>query len=155
MKVKLNRILVAVAMLTAGVLWAQDKKTVPPPPVKRIPVYLGNSGMMGGVMSKKQFDQLLQLGLTSKDSLGKSYQVEGFMLTYAERNLYEDSIGNLMYMTDLFSESFKGDTVSSYWLSQLKDRSKTGDTVYIDQITVRSPEGTNEHGKGMRIVITK
>lgn len=153
MKLRLRIALVCVALLAAGIPRAQDKKT--PPPQRRIPVYFGSSNIMSGNVTKKQFDEWMPQGLMSKDSVGKVYKVDGFTMSYAERNLYEDSVGNLIYMTDLFSDNFRGDTLNTFWMRELKQRTKAGDTVYFDQITVRSPEGAGEHGKSMRIVIVK
>lgn len=136
-----------------GVL-AQDKKKEKPKS-KPIPVYLGKSNIDDGFISENLFDSLISQGLTSRDSAGKVYKVNGFLLTYGERNLYEDSVGNLMVLTDLLTQPCDGDTLNTYVLDNITDRSKKGDTVYFDQITVTAPEGYNANGKPMRLILTK
>lgn len=130
----------------------KDKKEQKPKP---IPVYLGNTNLDDGKISVSEFNKLIKQGLTSKDSLGRPYRVDGFLLTYAERNLYEDSVGKLMWVTDFLSEICYGDSLSTFLKQNITERSKPGDTVYFDQITVISPEGKGTHGKGMRFALTK
>ncbi|MCD6062092.1 MAG: hypothetical protein K0R82_3 [Flavipsychrobacter sp.] len=144
-------------LLVSVTVWAQTKdRKVVKPAVKRIPVYLGRSAITdGSKVSKKTFDSLLKQGLTSRDSLGSPYSVDGFALTYGERNLYEDSIGNLMWITDHLVEYCMGDSLTTFLLNNITERSKPGDTVYFDQITVRSAQGKAEPGKGIRLVLTK
>lgn len=121
----------------------------------RVPVYLGKSNLSGGAISVSVFDSLLAQGLTSKDTLGRPHLVTSFLFTYAERNLYEDSIGNLMWLTDLRSAPCKGDTLEEYVLESTLDRMKSGDTVYFDNITVVSPDSVGYNGHGMMFVLTK
>lgn len=155
MNKKLKFVVVLLSLVSVTV-WAQtkDKKT-DKPPVKRIPVYLGRSSVSDGKVSKKTFDSLLKQGLTSRDSLGAPYSVDGFALTYGERNLYEDSVGNLMWVTDHLVEYCLGDSLTTFLLNNITERSKPGDTVYFDQITVRSAAGKATPGKAIRLVLTK
>jgi hypothetical protein len=156
MKRKLNFVVVLLSLVSIS-LWAQtkDKKTVKPA-VKRIPVYLGHSVITDeSKVSENAFDSLLRQGLTSRDSAGLNYKVDGFAFTYGERNLYEDSVGNLMWLTDHLVEYCYGDTLSTFLLNNITERSKPGDTVYIDQITVRSPDGKGAYGQAMRLILTK
>lgn len=132
----------------------KDKKDQKPKP-KPIPVYLGHTDLSNGKISVSEFKTLIKQGLTSKDSLGRPYRVDGFLLTYAERNLYEDSVGKLMWVTDFLSEICYGDSLTTFLKQNIAERSKPGDTVYFDQITVISPEGKGTHGKGMRFALTK
>src|SRR4051812_37120233 len=76
---------------------AENKKVLYPN------VYLGQYEFAGGALKKGDFDRLLKQGLTSKDSAGNKYKVVGFEFDYYERQLYEDSIGNLKVMTDILS----------------------------------------------------
>ncbi len=121
------------------------------------PVYLGHSQFAGGPIKKDMFSDLLRHGLTSQDSLGNKYKVIGFNFGYAERNLYEDSVGNLISMMDYSNEYCPGDTISldisRTTTTDIKDyldgnpdnndisrsiysRAKPGDTIYFDQIHV-------------------
>lgn len=121
----------------------------------RVPVYLGKSDLSGGAVPVAVFDSLLSQGLTSKDTLGRPHLVTSFTFTYAERNLYEDSVGNLMWLTDLRAAPCKGDTLEGYVLESVLDRVKKGDTVYFDNITVVSPDSIGYIGRSMMFVLTK
>ncbi|MBN9484098.1 MAG: hypothetical protein J0H46_12135 [Bacteroidetes bacterium] len=133
---------------------AEDKSKMKPK-AKPIPTYLGNSDLSSGMISKELFDSLLMQGVTSKDSAGRPYKVANFLFTYGERNLYEDSIGNPMILVDYLSEFCNGDTLTTFLKKNVPERSKAGDTVIFDQITVVSPEGKGASGKFMKFVLTK
>ena len=131
----------------------EEKKPASKP--KPVPVYAGTTGLSGGSVAKSTFDELVRQKFTSKDSLGKSYVVDGFVLTYAERGYYEDSVGKLMILTDYLSEVCYGDTLTKFLRNILIDRTKKGDTVIFDQITVRAADGKGLHGKPMKFVIDR
>lgn len=130
------------------------KKPYKPP---TYPVFLGKSEISGAdiKVSKKDFDRLLKQGLTAKDSSGQPMKFHGFMFTYGERNLYEDSVGNLIILTDLLAEYCFGDTLASNISLSLYQRSKAGDTAYIDDIQLVDVHGKSKLGRSMRIVLTK
>jgi hypothetical protein len=117
------------------------------------------------MISKEEFDRLLRQGLTSSDSMGNKYKVVDFDFNYIERELYEDSIGNMKVMTEILFEHCKGDTVTSNISSGIYDRSKAGDTVYIDQVSVvRYKNGKGNKpvydsivmgAKGIKCILTK
>ncbi|RYE22946.1 MAG: hypothetical protein EOP51_11915 [Sphingobacteriales bacterium] len=158
---KPTRYLVFALLLAAtATAWAQDKKTAEKtktakPKVVPVPVYLGNSNINGGKLTKQTFDSLLGQGLKGKDSSGNIYKVNGFAFTYAERNLYEDSVGNPIVVTDNLAEYCFGDTVSTFILGNIHDRSKNGDTVYFDNISLTSPNGSGAWGKSIRLILAK
>lgn len=127
-------------------------------------VYFGQSGIASGTISKSQFESLIKSGLTSKDSSGKKYKVVGFDFTYAERNLYEDSVGNLMITADYMNEHCNGDTLSPSLTENLADRIKAGDTAFIDHIMVvryknksnePMPDSTAFLAKSMKLIISR
>jgi hypothetical protein len=122
---------------------------------KQLRVFLGRSDKSGGPISKMEFDRLLKQGLTAKDSLGNTYRVDGFSFSYAERNLYEDSVGNLMMLTDYLSEFCPGDTVSPAVSNNIYYKTKPGDTAYFEQVKVALPDGRKLPAKSMRFVLTK
>jgi len=158
MKLKSKLILTALCMATAYSLVAQsqnkDEKAKKPKP-KPIPTYLGKSDKNGGLISESVFDKLVLEGLTSKDSAGREFKVTSFIINYAERNLYEDSVGNMMVLTDYLAESCNGDTLNTFLKANIPERSKPGDTVYFDQVMVKAPEGFAMFGKSMKFVLTK
>ena len=99
-------------------------------------VYLGKSDYTGGPIKKETFDELLKQGLTSRDSMGNRYTVTGFQFSYAERNVYEDSLGNLQMLTDLAQEYCPGDTLAGDISEIIYGRVKAGDTLYFEQVNV-------------------
>ena len=86
--------------------------------------------------TKSNLDNLLKQGLTSHDSTGKKYKVVSFDFTYVERNLYEDEVGNLMVTPEYLTEHCNGDTLRSIISASIYDRTKAGDTVFIDNVMV-------------------
>jgi len=124
-------------------------------PVNMVLVYLGNSDYHGGDISKNNFDSHLKQGLVGKDSLGNTFKVDGFNFSYAERNLYEDSVGNLMVVTDYVSEFCPGDTISPAVANNIFYKTKPGDTAYFDNIKVLLPDGRKLATKPMKFVLTK
>ena len=152
-------------------LWAQGGKPKPatqedkekkekekePRVYPRYPVFLGNSNISGGdvMLTKNEFDSLLAQGLTAKDSAGNPLIFHGFMFTYGERNLYEDEVGKLMILTDLLGEYCPGDTLTRNITASLFERSKRGDTAYIENVQLVDSLGKSKLGRSMRIIITK
>lgn len=126
-------------------------------------VYLGHSDYKGGPISKADFDKWLKQGLTSNDALGNKYKVKSFDFNYVERELFEDSIGNLKIMSEVYYEYCVGDTVTSAISASIYDRTKPGDTVYIDKVSVARYLSKNMKtvdtlvigAKGLKCVIVK
>jgi hypothetical protein len=149
----------------AAALWAQNAKqkdnkrqqtdTSVAKKVKYIPVYLGHSDIGGGPVPKRVFDSLLKQGIYSRDSVGNVYKVDAFNFSYAERSLYEDSVGNLIVVPDYMSERCYGDTITANVSQSIYSRTKAGDTVYIDQIVLIKPDNGTASGKPMKFEITK
>ena len=121
---------------------------------QHVSAYLGRSSMSDGLIPKRTFDSLLKQGLTAKDSLGNLYKVSGFTFGYGERNLYEDSIGNMMVLTDYLTEYCPGDTISLAMSRNIFYKTKPGDTAYFDNIKVAVP-GKQLVARSMRFVLTK
>lgn len=116
--------------------------------------YLGAPAFTGGTIPKSLFDSLLRKGIRVKDSSGSMYAVDGFMFGYGERNLYEDSVGNLMYLTDFIYEYCPGDTISLALSRNIFYKTKPGDTAYFDNIkaTFRGKQLVTK--KGMKFILT-
>ncbi len=85
----------------------------------------------------------------------------GFEFGYAERMLYEDSLGSLMVVVDYLTEYCPGDTISGGISASIYDRIKVGDTMYFDRVSILKPVGNSDEegnvisGKGMKFFITK
>ncbi len=165
------KILLLVVLVAFGLnLWAQQKagakadgKGKSTSNILLPTVYLGKSDYSGGNIRKDDFDRLLKQGLTSRDSAGNKYKVMSFDFNYVERELYEDSIGNLKIMADVYFEYCPGDTISGNIAASIYDRVKAGDTIYVDRVKVakylnKSMKATDTlviGAKGMKFVITK
>ena len=133
----------------------KSKKASPPPVVKKaelVAVYLGNSAMEGGEISKRMFDSLLRQGIKPKDPGSK---ILGFGFSYNERTFYEDSVGHLASGMELMFEYCDGDTLSRAVSSSIFDRTKKGDTAYFDRIRIQMPDGNEAIGKPMKFVLTQ
>lgn len=149
------------AAVLAGVLFTasaqnqKDKTKKRPPAPPPVPVYLGNSTVSDGPVPQGQFDDLIVTGLTARDTSGAPAKVEGFSFTYVERSIFEDSVGNLIPVTDYLNEYCIGDTLSPAIRVGIVDRSKAGDTVIIDRIKVRLSDGAYRWGKNMKLVLTR
>ena len=158
MKRTLQILVVLLLLVSAVKVWAEDdkekKKAKKPVPVA---VYLGNSTIDSGLVTKSLFDSLLKQGLTSRDSNGRVFDVKSFMFTFCERNLYEDSVGNLQIMTDYLSEITFDSKLIDYQLNALLQRAKTGDTVIFEKIMLHAADSTKAgaYGKPMRLIIAK
>lgn len=149
------------ALCFATTLWAQNVKSVgeqdKKPVAKGLPVYtyLGTSNLKSGLVSKETFDSLLKQGIRATDSTGTVYKINSFNFNYAERNLYEDSVGNLMIIPDYMLEHCFGDTITKDIAASIYQRTKAGDTAYFDQVIVTRPNGTAAQSTSMKFVITK
>lgn len=131
----------------------QKKKKKPVP----VPVYFVGSDMNWGNIKKDEFDALIKKGFTSRDSNGRVFEVQQFMFTFCERNLYEDSVGNPMVLTDYLSEYSFSNKFKDYQLKALLRRAKPGDTVFIEKILLTAADSTKAgaNGKPMKLVITR
>jgi hypothetical protein len=125
------------------------------PPVQWVDVYLGASGLKSGAMRKPVFDSLIRQGITAREADGRKLRIEGFQFSYAERGLFEDSTGNLITVTDYIGEYCFGDTLSSTIKEGLPERTKAGDTAFIDNIRVVMANGSKAQGRPLKIVLTK
>jgi hypothetical protein len=114
------------------------------------PVVLGASQLSGGYIGKQLFDSLLQQGVQAADSGNK---IAGFVFNYMERNIYEDSVGNIIPVTDLLMEYCPGSFLTPNVAASIYTRTKRGDTAFFDDIRVVLPDGKEGRGKGMKFVI--
>lgn len=156
--------LTALLALCAGGAYAQktpQPAALPKPHKVFIPqTYLGDSELKGGAIKKDDFARLVRKGIYARDSAGNRYKVKGFEFIYGERQLYEDSIGNMMVMFDYLSEYCPGDTLSVGVSGSIYEKLKVGDTAYFNQVEVLRPRPGEETGnvvigRGMKFAITK
>lgn len=132
-----------------------DKEQKKKPKIVPIPVYFGNSDIDSGLVPKQVFDSLLKQGFTSRDSNGRVFNVNSFMFTYCERNLYEDSVGNPIILTDYLSEFCMKGKLEDYQLESILYKSKKGDTLIIEKIMLTSADSAKAtgFGKAMKLII--
>lgn len=127
----------------AGGLVAQTTKNQPKEKKKivhRGSSYLAGGNIGSGTISKRVFDSLISLPLVAKDTMGYERQVVDFVFSFAERGLYEDSTGRPMIVTDYLSVNCPGGKLPEEWIKMLHDRSKRGDTVYVDEVMAIYPD---------------
>lgn len=154
----MKKLFVLIVLVLTGALYLRaqtDKNKKPAPKPKPVPVVLGNEYKSGNIQFTA-FSEAIKKGLQAKDSAGRQFVVSGFAFTYVERTLYEDSLGNPMIVPDYLMEYCFGDTLSTFLKNNIADRSKAGDTVYIDKITLVTPDGkSGAEGKSIKLVLTK
>lgn len=155
----MKRLLILAASLAGmNLVMAQTKKAKPAMPKAKHTsaiVYLGNSLLTGGLVSKSVFDSLVNQGLTAKDSFGVEGKVVQFRIYYKERNLYEDSVGRMYFDTELLTDFSRGNKLNSYMGSSITSRTKKGDTAIFDDIVVMMPDSVTVQGHFMTFVIGK
>jgi hypothetical protein len=138
-----------------------------------VPVYLGNSDQRNGGIQRETFNNLLRQGLTAHDSANNKYKVVGFDLGYADRGLYEDSVGNIIPVVDFASIHCNGEKIPAHLETSgqvtksgevsmsLYERIKPGDTLYFDRIRVlkyvsaTETDSVTQIGKSMKFYITR
>jgi hypothetical protein len=76
------------------------------------------------------------------------------MFTYCERNLYEDSVGNPIILTDYLSEFCMKGKLEDYQLEAILDKSKRGDTLIIEKIMLTSADSAKATGFGKSMKLT-
>lgn len=150
---------IIICVLASSTVIGQIKaKSTTASPTQTLPgiyAYLGAPAFKGGNISKRVFDSLLHLGVRATDSMGKKYPVSGFDFSYSERNLYEDSVGNLMYVNDYFTEYCAGDTITRAISKNIYYKTKPGDTAYFDNIKVWEKGRTIPTKHGMKFILTR
>ncbi len=146
--------IMACVVVTALADEKDDKNKKKPKPVK-VAVYFGKSDIDSGILVKPAFDSLLKQGLTSKDSNGRVFEVKSFMMTFCERNIYEDSVGNLMPVTDYLSEYSFDSKLKPYQLTYVLEHRKKGDTIIFEHIKLQSVDSVKAgaNGKPFRIIV--
>lgn len=97
--------------------------------------YMGDKQTQSGTITKDQFDKLIKMPLIAIDNNGKEWRVTDFTFTYAERALYQDTLGNPLITTDYFTTSCPDGKLGDDWIKNITERSKVGDTAYFDRIT--------------------
>jgi hypothetical protein len=151
--------LITVGLCLTASLWAQNAKDdAAKKKAAKFPgyaVYLGNSNYCDTIMRlpKRVFDSLMKQGLTSRDSSGKPFEFRSFVFTYGERMLYEDSVGNLVVMTDMMIEYCPGNKLTENITQSLFQRTKKGDTAYIDDILLVDEKQMSRKGRPMKIIL--
>ncbi len=143
--------------LTAGYAQKGQKKTNRTDPEKArtvtsVPLSWGDKALL----ESEKLSKALLLALFQKPLLvtAGDAAVSSFAFTYAERGVYEDSVGNPLLLTDYLTEYCLGDTLSQNIKLLLPPRVKAGDTVYISDIKVKAAAaGKALIGRPVRIVI--
>jgi hypothetical protein len=119
--------------------------------------YLAGGVITNGTISKAQFDSLIAYPLLARDTSGKEHPVITYTFVYAERGVFEDSMGKMKIMTDYYSvESDKGQ-MPDVWVKNVRKRSKSGDTAYFNEVisTYADSVRTRFHSEPLKLIITE
>jgi hypothetical protein len=122
---------------------------------KTIWAYWGDNTYGDKNMTKRVFDSLIKTPLQSIDSSKKTYSVLSFDMVLAERNLYEDSIGNAIIIPDYSSYNNKGAVMNENHLSYIINHSKIGDTLFINDVIVKDDKDLVFKLKSFKVTIKK
>ncbi|XZF15488.1 hypothetical protein ACTHGU_05085 [Chitinophagaceae bacterium MMS25-I14] len=150
--------IVTIALCFAALCAMAQKEKAKPAPApagkkaEQLQIYLGNSGLDGGLIGKRAFDSLLKQGIKAQNPAAK---IEGFAFSYNERTFFEDSVGHIASGMELMFEYCYGDTLSTAVKNSIFRRTKKGDTAYFDKIKVLMPDGNEGEGKPMKFVLTQ
>lgn len=106
------------------------------------------SGNPGGRIQKDLFLKEMSKPLSANG------QIEGFSFMYGERNVYEDSAGNPLPVTEYLTQYCMGDTLPAVIRNTLLERAKPGDTAYYESIRIRKADGTEAIGKPLKFTLT-
>ena len=117
--------------------------------------YLFN-GMGSGKISKKMLDSLLNYNLIARDTQNREHPVIQFTFTYAERGAYEDSTGKLRIMTEYYSIESEQGKLPDFWMRNLRERSKAGDTAIFSEVlsTYQDSLRTRFYAEPLKLIIT-
>jgi len=122
---------------------------------KTIWAYWGDNSYGDKYMTKRVFDSLIKTPLQSIDSSKKSYSVQLFDMVFAERNLYEDSVGNAIVIPDYSSYNNKGAVMNENHLSYILNHAKIGDTLFVNDIIVKDEKDQVFKLKSFKVTIKK
>jgi len=122
---------------------------------KTIWAYWGDNTYGDKNITKRVFDSLIKTPLQSVDSSKKTYNVLSFDMVLAERNLYEDSIGNAIIVPDYSSYNNKGAVMNENHLSYILNHSKIGDTLFINDVIVKDEKDLVFKLKSFKVTIKK
>lgn len=104
-------------------------------------------------MTPEEFNRRVEEGLKVADAHYSGAVFEGFDFTYLERNIYEDSVGNLIPVVDALTERCPGDTFTTVAKNAMRYRAKNGDTALFNNMRMRLPDGRLGIGREFKVVI--
>lgn len=119
---------------------------------------LWSDGVTGtGKISKQLFDSMLDQRLVALDSAGNKHPVLFHLFMYAERGLFEDSMGKLRIMTDHYILQCDNGKLPQDWVTNLRQRSKAGDTVYYNNVISSYDDSGRYHfySEPLKLIITE
>jgi hypothetical protein len=72
----------------------------------------------------------------TNDKTKEQFKVNKYDFTYSEHNLYEDSTGLPVILTDVHFAELTGDSITTYWQKFLRNHLYKGDTVRFSGIII-------------------
>lgn len=117
----------------------------------RVPVTFGGTLADSSITKKR----LLELSGKPLSVALPGARVDHFYFSMTQRNLYEDSVGNLIILAEPFTELCMGDTIPQYLRENLAIHGKPGDTAWVEAIKIRTAEGKILDGRTMKLTLIK
>ena len=100
-------------------------------------------GYPQGKINAEQFKKILDSSLAVKDSRGNGYPITRFRINYIFISTYKDSESQMVKSTqDLrVFDFYDTATLPELWRSSIRDNTKKGDTLLINNIIVKLKNG--------------
>jgi hypothetical protein len=109
------------------------------PPVR---LHTSWNGLAGGTLDTNAARAILFTPLKVTDDKGAVYAVTRFRFSYRQNSAYQDSSGNIVHNTQLFSrEYFNTTLVDSTWSRIISFELQSGEAFVIDNIVVKDAKG--------------
>lgn len=150
-----------IGLIMTGIIFGTLAFQVQKKPIeKKKVVHKGKTYLLNGTgsgkISKKMFDSLISYNLIARDSQNREHPVIQFTFTYAERGAYEDTTGRLRIMTDYNSIESEQGKLPDFWMRNLKERSKAGDTAIFSEVlsTYQDSLRARFYAEPLKLIIT-
>jgi hypothetical protein len=100
--------------------------------------YLG-AQLKSGTYTVKDILAMVGQKLTAtNDKTKEQFKVNKYDFTYSEHNLYEDSTGLPVILTDVHFAELNGDSITTYWQKFLTNHLYKGDTVRFSGLVINN-----------------
>lgn len=158
MKKNIISLFVVGSLLTIGYQVGAQSAAKPKKIIYSGTAFLNDGVTHQGEILKSTFDSLIMKPIVVIDSNGNASKIISFDFYYAERNLYEDSTGKPIILTDYSNEFCSGNMISKSLKDNLLTMTKWGDTAYIENVIYeytdpKTKKVQSTHAKPIKLVI--